>query len=162
DRPRHFLGRPQEIVDQRVDGALHLAPGAARQAEFYAVARLAFAADDFARAFELVRHTLIGRDDLVEGVGDLADNAVVVPRHAYGEVAGAHGLERVQELVEFRGVLAVRCAVGFDSAVPLHLEHAAGRDGLRDLGFRPGLRLSALAAMTRHRKPPPRAGRLDP
>ena len=75
DRAGHRRGRPQQIVDQRVDRALHLAPGAVRQAELDALAGLAFAADDLADMFELLRHPLVGGDDLVEGVGDLAGEA---------------------------------------------------------------------------------------
>ena len=81
DRAGHFGGRPQQIVDQRIDRCLHLAPGAARQAEPDALAGLALAADDLADALELLRHALVGGDDLVEGVGDLAHDADLVARH---------------------------------------------------------------------------------
>ena len=73
-----FGGRPEQIVDQRVDRGFHLAPGAVRQAELDALAGLAFAADDLADALELLRHALVGGDDLVEGVGDLAEDADLV------------------------------------------------------------------------------------
>ncbi len=43
-----------------------------REAELDALAGLAFAADDLADMFELLRHPLVGGDDLVERVGDLA------------------------------------------------------------------------------------------
>ena len=57
----------------------HLAPGAAREAEAHALPGLAFAADDLADALELLRHALVGGDDVVEGVGDLAEDAVCSP-----------------------------------------------------------------------------------
>ncbi len=55
DRARHFGGRPQQIVDQRVDRGFHLAPGALGEAEAHALAGLAFAADHLADTFELLR-----------------------------------------------------------------------------------------------------------
>src|SRR5213082_478861 len=69
DRLRHRVGRPQQIVDQRVDRTLHLAPGAVRQRELDAPACLALAPDDLADALQLLRHPLVGGDNLVEGVG---------------------------------------------------------------------------------------------
>ena len=44
----------------------------------HALAGLALAADDLADALELLRHALVGGDDLVEGVGDLAADADLV------------------------------------------------------------------------------------
>src|SRR6185312_5053488 len=79
----------------------HLAPGAAGELEFHAMARLALAADDLPGALQFLGHALVGGDDLIEGLGNLADEAFVVGGHADGEVAGAHGLQRVQQLVEF-------------------------------------------------------------
>ena len=73
------------------------------QAEFHPLTRLALAADDMADAFELLRHALVGSDDLVEGVGDLAEDADLAARHAYREVAHAHGLQRAQEVMQFGG-----------------------------------------------------------
>src|SRR6185312_7400010 len=56
DRSCHFLRRPQKIIDQGIDREFHLAPGAARQAEFNAVAGAAFAADNLAYTLEFARH----------------------------------------------------------------------------------------------------------
>jgi len=33
DRSGHFAGRPEQVVDQRVDGTFHVGPGAAGKAE---------------------------------------------------------------------------------------------------------------------------------
>ena len=71
---------PEQVVDERVDRAFHVPPRAGGQTEAHAGPRLALAADDLADAFELLRHALIGGDDVVERVGDLA-------RYS-GEVAG--------------------------------------------------------------------------
>src|SRR6478735_7481263 len=48
DDTRDLGSRPEQIVDQRVDRGFHLAPGAIRQAELYALAGFALAADDMA------------------------------------------------------------------------------------------------------------------
>ncbi len=76
-------------------------------AELDALAGLALAADDLADALELLGHALVGGDDLVEGVGDLAGDADVVAGHADGEVAGPHGLQGMQEFVQFARGFAV-------------------------------------------------------
>ena len=78
-----------------------------RQAELDALLGLALAADALADALELLRHALVGGDDLVEGVGDLAFDAEPVARHADREVADPHGLQCGQKLVGMEGPLAV-------------------------------------------------------
>src|SRR6266498_2590000 len=91
DRASHFRRRPKQIIDEGVDRAFHLAPGAVGEAELHALACLSFAAHDLADTFELLRHALVGGDDLVEGVGDLAQQADLTAGHAYREVPHAHG-----------------------------------------------------------------------
>ena len=110
DRARHLGGRPQQIVDQRVDRAFHLAPGAAADAEAHALAGLAFPADDLADALELLGHALVGGDDLVEGVGDLADDADLIARHPHREIADPHRLQRLQQFMNLAGGAAVHLA----------------------------------------------------
>ena len=119
-----FGGRPQQIVDQRVDRGFHLAPGAGREAELDALAGLALAADHLADALELLRHALVGGDDLVEGIGDLADQADMVAGHADGEIADAHGLQGVQEFVQIGRAVAGRGR----SAVDFRRGEGAGHD----------------------------------
>ena len=63
---------------------------------------------------ELLRHALVGGDDLVERVGDLALDADLVARQPDGEIADAHGLQRAEQLVEIEA-MAVQ-AVGSRSA----------------------------------------------
>ena len=98
-----FRGRPEQVVDQRVDGAFHLAPGAAGQTKPHALARLAFPADDLPDALELLRHALIGGHDLVERIGDLADQADLVAGHPHGEIADPDGLESMNKKIQVRG-----------------------------------------------------------
>ena len=100
---------PQHVVDQRIDRRFHLAPGAGLEAELDPVARLALTADHLAGALQLLRHVLVGGDNVVEGVGDLADQADMVAGHAHRKVAGLHGLENMQEFVQVFG--AVQTAI---------------------------------------------------
>ena len=99
DRARDFAGRPQQVVDQRVDGAFHVRPRAAREVELDALPCLAFAPDHLADALQLLRHALVGGDDFVEGVGDLALDAEVVAGHPDREIARPHRLQGVQQIL---------------------------------------------------------------
>ena len=102
DRRRDFLGRPDQIVDQRVDRGLHLAPGAAREAEFHAMTGLALAPDQLADALELLGHALIGCNDVIESIRDLAEEAVFLAGHPHGKVAGPHCAQRLQKILQFQ------------------------------------------------------------
>ena len=124
----HFGRGPQEIVDQRVERLLHLAPGAAGHAEFYALARLALLADRLADALQLLRHALIGGNDLVEDIGELADGADMATRHAHGKIADAHRLHGLQQVVQ----LGERARYRIGSAVADPLPRPPGL--LRDFG----------------------------
>ena len=64
DGPGHFGCRPKQIIDQCVDGAFHLAPGAPREPECDPVPDLTFAAHRLTHSLELLRHALIGGDYL--------------------------------------------------------------------------------------------------
>ena len=64
---------------------------------FTRCAGLAFAADDLADLLELLRHPLIGGDDLVERIGDLAGETDLVARQPDRKIADAHGLQRLQK-----------------------------------------------------------------
>jgi hypothetical protein len=85
--------RLHEVGDQVVDGLDAEAPRAARVAQRRALLELALLADDLADAVELVRHTLVELDDLVEGVDDLPGEARIPLGHPPREVAL---LERAQ------------------------------------------------------------------
>src|SRR4029077_19311478 len=107
DRARHFARRPEQVIDQGIDRVFHVRPRAGGQAELEALARLSFAADHLADPLELLCHPLIGGDDLVEGVGDLAFDAEVIAGHAHGEIAASH---RLQCLKQFLG--RIRLSIG--------------------------------------------------
>src|SRR6516164_7722536 len=112
DGASHFRGRPKQIVDEGVDRGLHLAPRPMRQVELHPLARLSFAAHDLTDALELLRHAFVGSHDLVEGVGDLAQEADLIAGHADREVAHAHGLQRIQEVVQLGRCAAIDAAIG--------------------------------------------------
>jgi len=99
--------RAHEVVDHRIERHLHLAPGAGVAVEAHALPRLALAADHLADARQLLRHLVIGRDDLVEAVGDLAFDAGPVGGQAGGEVAVGHGGERGKELAAIEHLAAL-------------------------------------------------------
>ena len=50
--------------------------------------------------FELLGHALVVGDDLVERVGDLAEEARLVPRHAHRKIARLHRLQRMKQLMQ--------------------------------------------------------------
>src|SRR5262249_23639050 len=82
------------------------APCAHGMAKLHAVAGVAFAADHAADTVKLGSHALIGGDDLVEGVRDLADKAKLIAGKAYSEIAVTHRLEDAQKLARIeRGLL---------------------------------------------------------
>jgi hypothetical protein len=43
---------------------------------------------------------LVGRDDFIEGVGDLAEDARRLPGHADGKVAHPHRLKRAEQFMK--------------------------------------------------------------
>ena len=71
--------------------------------ELDALAGLALLADHIAHALQLLGHALVGGDDVVEGVGDLAGDAGLVAGQADGKVAGLHRLQRLQKLFQRPG-----------------------------------------------------------
>ncbi len=113
DSVRHRGRRPEEVIDQPVDRFLHVPPGAQRQAEAHALLRLALAPDHLAHFLELLGHPLIGRDDLIEALGDLAGEAALMARQPHGEIADADRFQGVQQDLEgllLSRLMAVRYA----------------------------------------------------
>ena len=109
-------------------------------------------ADALADALELLRHALVGGDDLVERVGDLAVDADVIAGHAHRKVADAHRLQRLQQFVHFGRGFAVAAdgLVGFDGE--RQFDERAGGFAFALEGLRPG----------RHQSPPPAIRRQPP
>jgi len=100
DGAGYFRGGPEQVVQQCVDRGFHLAPGAAEPPEGDALPGLPFLADALADAVQLLGHAAVGRDDLVERVGDLTAQAGPVARQPDREVAVAHRLQGMEQLAE--------------------------------------------------------------
>ena len=92
------------------------------QPELHPCARLALATHHLADMRELRGHALVGRDDFVECVGNLALQPGPVARQAHREIADPHGLQGMQQLVHAEGM-------------PVQLAVASFEDGARDLQF---------------------------
>jgi hypothetical protein len=69
----------------------------AQHTKLQALARAALPADCLADEFELLRHALIGADDLVEDIGDLAGKTIEIVRQAHREIAVAHRLHCLKQ-----------------------------------------------------------------
>ena len=63
---------------------------------------LAVASDHLTDMFELLRHALVGRHDLVERVGDPVFDPRVLAWHPNGKVAASHRLKGIQQGVQHR------------------------------------------------------------
>ena len=112
-RPRHLRRRPQQIVDERVDRRLHLAPRSGGAIELHALPGLALPADHGPDPVQLARDPRVGRGDLVEGVGDLAVEAGPVAREPDREVTVPHRLKGPkQRRRRVRRTLQRRCGGG--------------------------------------------------
>ena len=107
-RVTSVVGQSKSSISELTE-RFHLAPGAFGQAKAHALAGLAFAAHHLPNALELSRHALVGGDDLIEGIGDLAHEADLVACHAHREITDAHRLQGMQELAQ----LFVFAAVNF-------------------------------------------------
>src|SRR5207302_3138600 len=95
---RDFRRRPQQVVDEGIDRSFHRAPGAGAPLARHAVTGLAVLADDLPGALELARQALIGRHDLVEGIGYLARKPGLIAGEPDREIPVAHRLQHPQEL----------------------------------------------------------------
>jgi len=91
-----FGGRPEQIVDERVDGNFHLAPGPFRLVKSRALPGFALFAHDPPDALELLSHLLVGGDDVIKCVGDLAFEPRPVAWEAHGKFSSANGLQAIQ------------------------------------------------------------------
>ncbi len=68
NRAGHLGRRPNEVVDEGIDGIFHLAPRAARDRKLDALAGLAVPPDHLAHPLKLICHALVRGHDLVEGI----------------------------------------------------------------------------------------------
>ncbi len=103
DGARHFGRRPNEIADEGIDRFFHALPGAARGAEDGPLADLPLLAHHAADALELPGHPLVGLNDFVDGVRDLAFQARPIRRQAHGECSFLDGGQAPQACVARNG-----------------------------------------------------------
>src|SRR5581483_3091007 len=94
DDARHFGGRVDEVVDQRVDRRDRLLPRAADVADAGALRNLALLADALADALEFLHQPLVDLDQLVEFIRDLAVDAAQAGGHSDREIPFAQARER--------------------------------------------------------------------
>jgi hypothetical protein len=134
DHPAHLAHRLHQVVDHRVDRVDFLAPGAVGLVEHHALAQLAFGAHRDRDLLDRTGQPAVGRHDIVDGIGDLAVDAVPVVWQAHAEVAGAQCHERLQQQRPRRLVGARRGAAALPGVQVL------GAPGQRAAGVGPALR----------------------
>jgi hypothetical protein len=83
-----------------------------REAKINTAIRQAFPPDRLTHLAKLTGHTLIGRDDVVKGIGDLAREAVPIITHTDAEIATSDSLQGLEHFDE-HGVWAAHEAPGF-------------------------------------------------
>src|SRR5262249_4122177 len=125
---------------------LHLAPRAARAIELDALSGQALAADEVADARHFLGDARVGRDDVVEGVGDLAVEADPVAGKANREVALPHRLKGAQQFgLVRRGVVETYARAGGGKPGLLFHEIRLRPNGSKEADSVPG-RLRACGA----------------
>ena len=82
----------------------------------HARARLALPSDDLADVLELLGDALIGGDDGIESIADLARDAGLRPRQTHREIAGLHRMQRVEQFVQIE---SGRCRRNCGGNVPV-------------------------------------------
>ena len=100
------------------------APCAALPVAAHALPRLALLADRLADSLELGGEPLVGGDDVVERVGDLAADAAPVGREPRREVAVAYRAQRAEDLPEIDRLIAGRRTRARDDVPVLDGLHA--------------------------------------
>src|SRR6185437_1817475 len=96
DRASDFCCRSKEILNEGIDGDLHLPPGTALLLEARALSGSSFFADHLADSLQLVCHLLVGRNDFVEGIGNFPLKACPRAGKSNRKVAVAHSTKRGQ------------------------------------------------------------------
>ena len=96
DHPLHLVAGTHEVLDHAVHRLDAVAPDLVAALEGHALGELALLADHPADPLELGAKRLVGADDLVQGVGDLARRACPVHGHPGGEVPGLDPAEHAR------------------------------------------------------------------
>jgi hypothetical protein len=96
DRVRDLVCGAKQIFNQGVYRNFHVVPRPAALLNTNPFASLAFLPNRLSNALQLQRHLLVGRDNLIEAVGDLAWQSCPGNRQAHTEISVFHGLEILQ------------------------------------------------------------------
>jgi len=72
DRSGHFACRPEQVVDQRVDGTFHVGQEPLARPNLTRWRVFPSRPTTWPTRSKLLRHPLIGGDDFIESIGDLA------------------------------------------------------------------------------------------
>ena len=100
DGARDFSGGPKQIFDQRIDRDFHLAPRSPGFMKAGALAGSAFFSDHLANALQFLRHLLVGGDDGIESVGNLACDSGPGSGKTHRKISIPHGLQAGQNYAE--------------------------------------------------------------
>ena len=98
DCARHFRRRPDQVVNQLIDGRHFIGPVTGDARHGHALLEFALAADRARHPSRFERPALADRDNLVERVGDLALDADEIGRHPRCETTIAERQHRGQKL----------------------------------------------------------------
>ena len=98
DGASDFGGRPNQVVDERVDRIHFVRPTPGRAGHRQALFELAFLSDSAADPRGFSAQPLIEVSNLVEGVGDLARDAGPVGRQPHAKIAGFVGEQGGKQL----------------------------------------------------------------
>jgi len=147
DRACDGRRRPQQVIDQRIDGTFHVSPRAVRQTESNAGARFALVTDHLTHVFQLLRDALIRGHDGIERIADLARDTDLVPGQAHREIARQHRVQCIKQfgLIEIGRAL---CMAVRGSAMNMAVAGRSLGPAVASLGFRAscGRAVASLAA----------------
>ena len=107
DRARHFGCGPYQVIDQRVDGSDFISPTAARIGDSHPLFELAFLSHGPGHARRFAQPALADRDEVVEGVGDLAFEARQIRRQP-GRKVSVSEREYCREKLIDKGAFPIR------------------------------------------------------
>ena len=113
DHARHLTSWMNQIVDERVDRSNRSRPAIRNIANSRPLRDATLFAHDAADAIELPRHLLVGRDHIVECVGDLATDPGPIVGKASREVAAFKRAQRRKELLRVNTISVQARAIMF-------------------------------------------------
>ena len=113
DHARHLTSWMNQIVDERVDRSNRSRPAIRNIANSRPLRDATLFAHDAADAIELPRHLLVGRDHIVECVGDLATDPGPIVGKASREIPPLKSAQRGKELLRVNTISVQARAIMF-------------------------------------------------